>query len=157
MMELYHYGFVVDDIESAMATYGEPLHLTWAPVSTRRVRVVVDGAGPPVDVRLLATYSQQGPPYVELIQELDGDIWSQGSLGLNHVGFWVPDLAAGFERLRAAGLDASVQAVDEDGEPTRFSYQHAPGGSGAPWVELVDVAIKPQLTDWICGNAYVVT
>ncbi len=155
-MELYHYGFVVDDIESAMATYGAPLDLTWAPVATRRVRVVVDGDGPPVEVELLATYSQQAPPYIELIQEVDGGIWAQSALGLNHIGFWVPDLAAAFERLRTAGLDASVQAVDESGAPTRFSYQAVRGAQGAPWVELVDVAIKPQLTDWICGNDYVV-
>lgn len=155
MMELYHYGFVVEDIEVAMATYGAPLGLTWAPVATREVRVVVDG-GTPTDVRLLATYSQQGAPYVELIQELEGDVWGHGALGLNHIGFWVPDLAEGVETLRASGMDACVQAVDADGEPTRFSYQSLRGAAGLPWVELVDEAVKPQLMDWICGNDYVV-
>ena len=153
-MELYHYGIVVDDIDAAQGVYGASLGLTWAPVATREVRVVVDGGTQPIDVRLLATYSQQGPPYIELIQELDGDVWSHRSLGLNHVGYWVPDLTEGFERLRAAGLEARVRAVDEHGEPPRFSYQSVPGALAAPWVELVDVAIRPQLLDWVCGNEY---
>lgn len=151
--ELYHVGYVVDDIEASMALYSRALGLTWAAVTPRSLRVVVNGSEPPRTVELLATYSVQGPPYVELIQELSGDVWGGGSLRLDHLGYWVDDLAASFAQLRADGLDASVQAVDDHDCPIRFSYQRVSSESG-PWIELVDRAVRPALMAWVTGGSY---
>lgn len=152
-MKLYHYGFVVDDIETAMEVYAAALDLEWSSVVPRDVRVVVDGAEP-VDVRLLAAYSRGGAPHVELIQELEGDVWSRGARGLHHLGYWVTDLDAEFDRLRECGMDSSVRCVDDAGVPQRFSYQRASSVAGGPWVELVDETVRPQLMAWIGGGAY---
>lgn len=151
--ELYHVGYVVDDIEAAMAHYGAALGLSWAVVTPRVLRVVVDGADTPKDVELLATYSVQGPPYVELIQELSGGVWGPGSRRLDHLGYWVDDLPAAFAELSAKGLDASVQAVDAHDCPIRFSYQRASSQTG-PWIELVDRAVRPALLAWVSGSSY---
>lgn len=151
--ELYHVGYVVDDIQAAMAHYGKALGLTWAVVTPRSLRVVVDGSETPQEVELLATYSMQGPPYVELIQELSGDVWGRGARCLDHLGFWVDDLAGAFAELRSEGLDASVQAVDDHGCPIRFSYQRGASQSG-PWIELVDRSVQPALLAWVTGGSY---
>jgi hypothetical protein len=151
--ELYHVGYVVDDIEIAMAHYSKALGLTWAVVTPRSLRVVASGSDTPQSVELLATYSVQGPPYVELIQELSGGVWGSGALRLDHLGYWVDDLAGSFAQLRADGLDASVQAVDEHDCPIRFSYQRASSDSG-PWIELVDRAVRPGLMAWVNGGSY---
>ncbi|GAA0828059.1 VOC family protein [Streptosporangium amethystogenes subsp. fukuiense] len=151
-MEHFHYGLVVDDIERAMAEYAAALGLTWADVATRAVRVAGADGGEPVDAVLLATYSRQGPPYVELIQDVRGGVWS-GASRLDHIGYWVPDLAEGLAGLEASGFTASVQAVDGDGRPTRFGYRRPPSGTG-PWIELVDLAVRPQLLAWIEGGGY---
>lgn len=151
--ELYHVGYVVDDIQAAMAHYGKALGLTWAVVTPRSLRVVVDGSETPQEVELLATYSVQGPPYVELIQELSGEVWGGGARCLDHLGFWVDDLAGAFAELRSEGLDASVQAVDDHGCPIRFSYQRGASPSG-PWIELVDRSVQPALLAWVTGGSY---
>lgn len=157
-MELFHVGYVVDDIAAAMAAYSAPLGLTWATVTPRPLCVRVDEAGDPVEVELLATYSQQGPPYVELIQELRGGVWTGGRHGarLDHLGYWEPDRAGAATRLRAAGCAASVQGLDADGLPSRFTYLR-PGAGGGPWIELVDEQVKPELLAWIAGGDYVVS
>lgn len=153
-MELYHVGYVVDDIHRAMADYSAAAGLTWSDVAPRPLRVRVDEGADPVEVELLATYSRQGPPHVELIQELRGGVWAGGHHGarLDHVGYWEPDLAGATARLRAAGCTASVAAVDPQGRPTRFAYLRPP--SGGPWLELVDEAVKPELLAWIAGEPY---
>ena len=151
--ELYHVGYVVDDIEAAMADYGRALGLTWAVVTPRSLRVVVDGSETPQEAELLATYSVQGPPYVELIQELSGSLWGREAGRLDHLGFWVDDLAGAFAELSAQGLDTSVQAVDDHGCPIRFSYQRASSESG-PWIELVDSSVRPALMAWVTGGSY---
>jgi hypothetical protein len=42
--------------------------------------------------------------------------------------------------------------VGNDGGPARFAYLRAPGGQ---LVEIVDVAIRPNLMAWLHGEAYV--
>ena len=152
-MELYHVGYVVEDIHAAMGDYTAAAGLTWSEVALRSLRVRLDG-GDPVEVELLAAYSRQGPPYVELIQELRGGVWTGGHHGarLDHIGYWEPDLAGTTARLHAAGCTASVAAVDADDRPTRFTYLRPP--SGGPWLELVDTAARPELLDWIAGQPY---
>ena len=64
-------------------------------------------------------------------------------------------LAADFARLSACGLTSSVQSVDDEGRPSRFSYQRPPSGGG-PWIELVDESVRPDLLAWISGERYVI-
>lgn len=150
----FHVGYVVSDLDAAMQDYGAAAGLTWARVTPRPVRVRVDEGSDPVSVDLLATYSQQGPPYVELIQEVRGGVWTDGPRGprLDHLGYWCTDLAAETRRLLEQPGTASVLAVDPMGQPTRFAYLRPP--SGGPWVELVDERVKPDLLAWVAGQVY---
>ena len=99
--------------------------------------------------QIAVTYSIQGPPYLELVQERRGSICGADGLALTHVGFWAEDLDAGQLALEASGLAARVRDAGRDGHPARFSYHPFAGGL---WIELVHTSFKAQLADWIADT-----
>lgn len=112
---LYHMGLVVPDLAAAMAQLSEQLGLMWAPVREFPVRVV-EGGRPPVELSVPATYSQQGPPYFELIQATGQGLWSTAYAGqLHHLGLFVDDVAAEVQRLEAIGFVTEMVGVQPDG------------------------------------------
>jgi catechol 2,3-dioxygenase-like lactoylglutathione lyase family enzyme len=139
-LDLYHVGLVVPDVRAAMARYSDALGFTWSPVGDSTFDVLVDGRR--TEARVAATYSMEGPPYLELVEELSGGIWAIGALGLQHVGFWADDLEGAITRFDAAGLPGRVRHLPQEGQPTMFSYHD--GGAGL-WWELVSPAFRPRL------------
>ena len=141
---MFHSGLVVPDLEQTAAQYGELFGLRFAPPRHISSTVRVDGELKIAE--LLATYSVQGPPYLELIQEFNGAVWSTDALGLNHIGFWAEDLPAAVRELERSGLPARV--FDEEAEETmaRFSYHKATDGV---WLELVATDFQPRLEKWL--------
>jgi catechol 2,3-dioxygenase-like lactoylglutathione lyase family enzyme len=139
-LDMYHVGVVVPDVREAMARYSEALGFTWSAVDDSVLDVLVDGR--PREARIAATYSMQGPPYLELVEERSGGVWATEALGLQHVGLWTDDLAGSIERLDAAGLPGRVRHVPAEGSPALFSYHD--GGAGL-WWELVSTAFRPRL------------
>jgi catechol 2,3-dioxygenase-like lactoylglutathione lyase family enzyme len=139
-LDMYHVGVVVPDVREAMARYSEALGFTWSAVGDSVLDVLVDGR--PREARIAATYSMQGPPYLELVEERSGGVWATEALGLQHVGLWTDDLAGSIERLDAAGLPGRVRHVPAEGSPALFSYHD--GGAGL-WWELVSTAFRPRL------------
>lgn len=152
-LDFYHVGLVVPDLGIAMRTYTELFGFGWARVGPPRTHhVVVDGVRR--DAEIVVTYSLQGPPHLELIEERTGGIWAAEGSGLNHVGFWAPDLGEAVRRFTDAGFPARVHDAVSDDEavpaaPTRFSYHAMAGGF---WVELVGVGFRPQLEAWIASS-----
>jgi catechol 2,3-dioxygenase-like lactoylglutathione lyase family enzyme len=142
--ELYHTGLVVPDVREAAERYRDLLGLRFATFRESTMNVVVDGA--PRQAELLVTYSIDGPPYLELIEERSGGVWAADALGLNHIGFWAPDFLEAARRLTESGLPARVHDDGGDGQPTRFTYHP---GDGGVWVELVAPAFHTQLEQWI--------
>jgi catechol 2,3-dioxygenase-like lactoylglutathione lyase family enzyme len=139
-LDMYHVGVVVPDVRAAMERYGEALGFTWSRVGDTTLDVLVDGR--PRQARIAATYSMQGPPYLELIEERSGGVWAVEALGLQHVGFWVDDLEGAISRFDAAGLPGRVRHVPPEGRPPMFSYHD--GGAGL-WWELVSPTFRPRL------------
>lgn len=131
----YHSGLVVEDLAEAIGRYGDLLGLRFAQPRHSVLDVVVDGE--PRRAELLVSYSLQGPPYLELIEDLSGGVW--GPLGMSHIGFWTPDLDASAERFADAGWPARVVG-------DRFTYHE---GDGGIWTELVSTAFEPQLLAWL--------
>ena len=129
-LELYHIGLTVPDLGLAMEQYTATFGFSWAPTHESRPEVIVDGERRQAEIAV--TYSIQGPPYLELVQERRGSIWGADGLALTHVGFWAEDLDAG-----------------RDGHPARFSYHPFAGGL---WIELVHTSFKAQLADWIADT-----
>lgn len=139
-LDMYHVGVVVPDVREAMTRYSDALGFTWSPVGDSALEVLVDGR--PREARIAATYSVEGPPYLELIEERSGGVWAVGGLGLQHVGLWTDDLAGSIARLEAAGLPGRVRHLPPEGDPVLFSYHD--GGAGL-WWELVSTAFRPRL------------
>jgi len=146
-LELYHIGLIVPDLRAAMEQYTATFGFSWATVHESTPEVIVDGEQR--QAQIAVTYSLQGPPYLELVQERRGSIWGADGLALTHVGFWAEDLSAGRRALDASGLVARVRDADRDGRPARFSYHPFAGGL---WIELVHTSFKEQLADWIAGT-----
>ena len=146
-LELYHIGLIVPDLHAAMEQYTATFGFGWATVHESTPEVMVDGERR--QAQIAVTYSIQGPPYLELVQERRGSIWGADGLALTHVGFWAEDLSAGRRALEESGLVARVRDADRDGRPARFSYHPFAGGL---WIELVHTSFKEQLADWIAGT-----
>ena len=151
-LDLYHVGLVVPELESAMDAYGQLFGFEWATVGPPRIQHVVVG-GERRDAEIVVTYSVQGPPHLELIEERSGGVWAAES-PLNHVGFWAPDLADAVARLTNAGFPAMVHDIGGgDRDPARssvFSYHPIAGGF---WMELVGIGFQSQLQAWIASSA----
>jgi catechol 2,3-dioxygenase-like lactoylglutathione lyase family enzyme len=139
-LDMYHVGVVVPDVRAAMTQYGEALGFTWSAVGDSSFDVLVDGEAR--HARIAATYSLEGPPYLELVEERSGSVWAAAALGLQHVGLWTDDLEGSIARLDAAGLPGRVRHRPAEGQPTLFSYHD--GGAGL-WWELVSTAFRPRL------------
>jgi hypothetical protein len=139
-LDAYHVGVVVPDVHAAMEQYAQALGFTFSAVGDTTLDVLVDGQ--PRRARIAATYSLEGPPYLELVEELSGGVWAAGALGLQHVGLWTDDLEGSVRRLEDAGLAGRVRHAPPEGSPVLFSYHS--GGPGL-WWELVSTAFRPRL------------
>lgn len=133
-LDLYHVGLVVPDLDAAMQQHSALLGFDWSPPGESRFDVRVDGSAQQARIRV--TYSVQGPPYLELVEDLTG-VWGRAGLGLSHVGCWSEDLPADVARAEAAGLPARVS--DDGG---LFSYHELSPGL---WLELVSTAFRSRL------------
>jgi hypothetical protein len=143
-LDLYHIGITVPDLNAAMEQYAAGFGFDWATVHERTPTVVVDGQARQAQINV--SYSLQGPPYLELIEERGEPIWGADGFGLTHVGFWAEDVATAKRELDAVGMLARVHAPESPGSPMRFSYHEFGGGL---WVELVHTSFRQQLSDWI--------
>jgi len=146
-LELYHVGLSVPDLNAAMAQYSATFGFSWARVRESAPEVVVDGERRRAEIAV--TYSVQGPPHLELVQERSGSVWGADGLALTHVGFWAEDLAAGVRALATSGLAARVLDAGPDGRPARYSYHPFAGGL---WIELVHTSFRAELTGWIADT-----
>lgn len=146
-LDLYHIGLTVPDVSAAMEQYSATFGFTWARIHERTFEVIADGERRRAEIAV--TYSVQGPPYLELVEERRGSIWGADGFALTHVGFWAEDLGAAQRALAESGLVARVHDAGPDGRAARFSYH--PFGGGL-WIELVHTSFKPQLAGWIADT-----
>ena len=154
---VFHTGFVVPDVDTAMDELGKAFDLDWAPVQhlTMRLR----GPDGTFDADMTFTYSTQGPSHLELLAAVEGTPWNQGHaphpVGLqaaHHVGVWSDDVVAESAALEASGAPLVV-TYEHSGEGARgFAYHRLPSGL---LVELVDVARKPDFDRWFAGGDFV--
>jgi hypothetical protein len=146
-LDLYHIGLAVPDVRAAMEQYSAAFGFSWAQIHESAPEVIIDGERRRAEITV--TYSLQGPPYLELVQERRGSIWGADGFALSHVGFWAEDLRAGMRALDESGLVARVHDIGPDGQAARFSYH--PSGGGL-WIELVHTSFKSELSGWIADT-----
>jgi catechol 2,3-dioxygenase-like lactoylglutathione lyase family enzyme len=137
-----HLGMVVPDMAAAQAMYSAAFGFRWSEVNHATPAIKV--AGRPMPASVQSCYSVDGPPYLELIVDVTGEVWSDQAYGLNHMGVWVEDMAAAQERLARTGLPAVIE--DASSTPPFFSYHR---GEHGLWVELVAVSYRPRILERI--------
>ncbi len=135
----YHLGFVVDDLDQAVADATRALGVAFSPVR--------DGRLGDWDYRI--TFSTQGPPYFELIQGPPGSPWdATNGPRLDHLGYWVHDITEAKAHLVGQGVPVDFDACPY-GRP--FTY-HRLSSLGVR-IELVDTSVQQVFLDtWgSCG------
>lgn len=107
--DLNHVGVVVGDLEGAMADLGGAFGLEWTGVRS----------GDLSGVRFVK--STGSGVFVELIEAKDDTLWNTASIGVQHIGIRVPDLAAACRRLEESGA-TQVTRVHERPPQTGAVY-----------------------------------
>ncbi|TDC72160.1 VOC family protein [Streptomyces hainanensis] len=139
MTGFYHVCFTVPELEAAMRDLTAAAGVRWSdPVASS----IGD-----CDYRIV--FTRGGPPFIELIQAAPGGPWGDtGAAGFHHLGWWTSDIAAGTDRLAAAGLPQAFTGCPL-GRP--FAY-HRLDSIGAH-VELVEAGRQPGFIDtWNPGG-----
>jgi methylmalonyl-CoA/ethylmalonyl-CoA epimerase len=129
--DIDHVGIAVRDLESAVERYRrafglEPAHREI--VADQGVEEVLFRAGTSY-IQLLAALGPDTP--VGRFLERRGE-------GLHHVGYRVPDVAAGLARFREMGIRLVDEAPRQGSRGTTVAFVH-PEGMGGVLVELVQV------------------
>lgn len=143
--EQSHIGVVCEDIEKTIAEY-ELLGYTFA-LRSGSVVLRRPGLGPQDPFSARSAWSLQGPPHVEL-GEIAGaggvpHLWpSRGHDHVDHVGYWVDDLAAASAVLEANGFPLEATPAGDDTRPLGFCYHRTPSGAR---IELEDGPMRKQI------------
>ncbi|WP_069159622.1 VOC family protein [Nocardia altamirensis] len=141
----YHFGVVVADLGKAMDELTELLGLEWLePIRCGRQ---VSPFGAPA-IGPMMTFSKQGPPYFELLEQVPNSIWSE--TGLHHVGFFADDTKTESLRMSEAGFpqQATATVLESASEPG-VCYHRTTDGL---LVEIVEQWVgAPALTYYLTG------
>lgn len=126
-----HVGVAVDDLDAALALYGESLGMPLA----HRETVAEQG----VEAALLDV----GDGHVELLSPLSpdtpvGKFLARRGPGLHHVAYRVQDIEATLEQLRAAGLRTIDETPRAGIRNSRVAFLH-PASTQSVLTELVQV------------------
>lgn len=155
LAQQFHTGFVVGDLEGAVADFETAFAGSWTPIET--VPLQLAGPAGRVEIDLRVAFSREGPQRFELIEAVDGTIWEmprspQGDASPpHHVGFFVDDVVAESERLEEAGAPLLHTIDDGSGAVRFFAYHRLPSGL---LVELVDGRSRPGFERWFLGGAF---
>jgi hypothetical protein len=116
----FHVGVLVADLEQAMRKFEAVLGIHFR--RPRQMRFLREMAGTATEERTArATYSVEGPPYIELMQADGTDAEGLTGLGggerLHHLGVWVPDTVGHRAALTSANLvEAEAAFASPDGQ-----------------------------------------
>ena len=127
-----HIGVAVEDLDSAIALYGERFAMA------EQHRETVEAHG--VEAVLL----EVGEGHVELLQPLTpesaiGRFMARSGPGLHHVAYQTDDIDSALERVRAAGVEAIDQEPRVGIRGSRVAFLH-PRSTGGVLTELVEPA-----------------
>jgi catechol 2,3-dioxygenase-like lactoylglutathione lyase family enzyme len=143
--EQSHVGIVCEDIERTIAEY-EQLGYTFV---LRSGETVLRRPGLPAQepFTVRSAWSLQGPPNIELGEVANAGpqphLWpSRGHDHVEHVGYWVEDLAAASTCLQKLGFPLEATPAGDDTRPLGFCYHRTPSGAR---IELEDGPMRKQL------------
>ena len=139
----YHVGFVVPDLDEAIALMTKALGVPFTAPMELPFRTLHTPEGER-EVTLRLAYSTR-PAHVELIESAPGTLWDfDDRVRGHHVGVWADDVAAEADRLEGLGMRTVWWATDDTGRMA-FSYHETPYGF---YLELVDAVARSFYPGW---------
>ncbi|MEV0184596.1 VOC family protein [Streptomyces sp. NPDC050625] len=124
--QIWHAGFIVDDVEEAKAELMAGIGLSFIP--THHVDTEVFGPGDTTyRIKSAIAFSSDFPLALELIQENPGTPnVKRGQSRFHHLGYWSDDLVAEDERLTALGYPCIYYRDDPDNGLRRILLSEGP-------------------------------
>jgi catechol 2,3-dioxygenase-like lactoylglutathione lyase family enzyme len=112
---LSHVGFIVEDLDAAIARFSEVLGITFNDPQTVHLNHIHD----PVERQgmLKVAFSVEGPPHYELIQGDGQGIYTMagGGEGMHHIGLWETDLEKRLPELAKKGFKMEARVHLDNG------------------------------------------
>jgi hypothetical protein len=126
--QIWHAGFIVDDVEEAKAELSAGLGLSWIP--THHVDGEVHGPGnAKYRIQSQIAFSSDLPLALELLQANPGTPnVRRGQSAFHHLGYWSDDLVAEDERLSALGYPCIYYRDDPKNGLRRIMLSEGPYG-----------------------------
>ncbi len=120
-----------------MAALGDELGVTWREGGAEVQLITDDG------VRTVTTayaLSREGPHHVELVQSIEGTLWTVTAPGhAHHLGYWVDDVVAASAALVDQGSRRIATIAMTDEAPPMCAYLRTPNGL---CVEIVNRGLR---------------
>ena len=146
--ELFHVGFVVDDIAQTADVLGNVLADSWTAdeIVQIRLQTMAGTECPTVKFRF-----SKIPPFVELIERVDSTLWGTAREGaVHHLAYWSDDIRKDSAGLARCG--STLLAWHEQSDSTMASaYHRMPTGL---LVELVNEGRRQTFEGWIRGGVF---
>lgn len=140
----FHVGYIVSDVEVAMADLSRATGITWHPPQVFALDIHIGDERVAFDVTF--TYSKQGPIQVEVAQGPAGTFWDVDDYGgPNHNGYWTDNLAGDIDDLVAGGFEVLFTGAGDEPGPQGFAMLQSPWGMR---VELIDEVMLPMFETW---------
>jgi catechol 2,3-dioxygenase-like lactoylglutathione lyase family enzyme len=144
-------GIFAHDLERSVADLARQLGLTFRDLLTARVDHIEDPDPGALEFRY--TMSFEGPPYIEVIEAVEGSGLHDPALpdGLHHLGVWVDDLEAHHARLTTQGVRAEARAYLEEPDGTRrlMTWFNDPRDLQGIRFEFLPSEFRPIVEEWL--------
>jgi catechol 2,3-dioxygenase-like lactoylglutathione lyase family enzyme len=135
-----HVGFLVENLEAAMARFTEVLGVTFN--EPREVYFDHLHDPEPRQTMIRIAFSKEGPPHYELIEGDRAGMYAlDAGEGIHHVGVWEPDAEHRMEALMARGVAVEARVMLSDG--SLLTWFNDPADLHGVRVEFVDDADRP--------------
>lgn len=131
-------GIVVDDLDAAMDEFGRLFGYEWAVLRDGTTLAPYRTESGVVELPLRVAETLTGPPYLELLQAIEGTVWEpRGASYLHHVAYEVEGLEATGRELERQGYELVLTQVGTASLVT-FGLFRTPDGL---LIEIVDAAV----------------
>jgi catechol 2,3-dioxygenase-like lactoylglutathione lyase family enzyme len=147
--EFFHVGILVADLDAAIERWTTALGMTFAPAMDGEVTIFDPE---PHRAVTRASYSKDGPPYIELVQA-GGDghlsLAANGGEGLHHLGLWAPPLEEYVSTPMGRALPPTVSVCAFGDTPSMWHSDR--GALNGVSLEMVSDTLRPFLAAMVGG------
>jgi hypothetical protein len=142
----FHVAILVEDIDAAIVDFSRTLGLTFHPPIRAEFSRLEDPDAHASFCR--CTYSQDGPPHVELIEANGDGLFSiKHGEGVHHLGFWSDDPEGRCSFLADAGVHTGARTVGVDG--VTYSWFNQPEELHGVRLEYLNTAQREVAETWM--------